>query len=296
MSSHLIRLCVGLVYSPICCITHSFCSRIPGQNLDIHILRTWKQNLIVMLLQLEAQYGLCRATESIQEVIRALNLTMRDVEEAWRVWRHNYVRATLHSGIFLPFPSHMTTSLNSSSGFIYIKARIRAACWRRHQGRSPAAFVGYQSLYPAFRYAETSSHDDQSWGFQAEGGILTQQDEVAMLDLGVGDYGSLTQLSEPQRQFTPAPSHTSTHAVPQQCQVSSQNTFVAAWDYPPPSYPPPHGHQQQQQPPLMPNVNAVPATGSPPVSPAVVAAVEVATRFLEAVNKAVNICIELNAM
>ena len=56
-----------------------------------------------MLLRLEAQYGLCRATESIQEVIRALNLTMRDVEEEWRIWRHEYVSATLRSGISLPF-------------------------------------------------------------------------------------------------------------------------------------------------------------------------------------------------
>ena len=68
-------------------------------------MRTSKQNFVVMLLRLEAQYGLCRATESIQEVIRALNLTMRDVEEEWRIWRHEYVCATLRSGISLPFSS-----------------------------------------------------------------------------------------------------------------------------------------------------------------------------------------------
>ncbi|KAH9038595.1 hypothetical protein EDB84DRAFT_1086835 [Lactarius hengduanensis] len=58
-----------------------------------------------MLLRLEGQHGPCRATESIQEVVRALDLTMRDVEEAWSVWRHEYVRATLRSGISPSLPS-----------------------------------------------------------------------------------------------------------------------------------------------------------------------------------------------
>jgi hypothetical protein len=205
-------------------------------------------------------------------------------------------------GAVFPFPSHMTTSLSSSSGFVYIKSRIRAACWRRYHGRSPAAFVGYQSLYPAFRYTVTPSINNQSSGWQAEGRSVTQADVVSTYhhtygNLGVGDYTSLAQPSDSQCQFTPAPSHTSTQTVPQQYHASPQSASVTvgAWDYAPPPYPPPHSYQSQQQP-LIPNVSAALATGSLPLSPAVVAAGEVATRFLEAVNKAVNICIELNAM
>ncbi len=56
-------------------------------------------------MRLQEQYGLCRATESIQEVVRALNLTMRDVEEAWHVWRNDCVRVILRNGTSLPFPS-----------------------------------------------------------------------------------------------------------------------------------------------------------------------------------------------
>ncbi|KAI9454571.1 hypothetical protein BJY52DRAFT_1225050 [Lactarius psammicola] len=267
---------------------------IPDHCFDVHVLRTSKQSLIVILLRLEEQHGPCRATESIQEVIRALNLTMRDVEEAWRVWRHDYVRVTLRSGISLPFPSHVTMSLSSSSGFAYIRARIGSACWRRHQGRSPAAFVGYQSLYPPFRYAGTSS-SEQPWGWQAEVGPVTQADEVSYQTyVDPGNYTSLAQPSTAQYpQFTPTSAHTPTHAASQQYHAPPQSASVGAWDYLPPPYPPPHGYQsqQQQQQPLTPSVNA----GSPPPSP-VTAAVEVATRFLEAVNKAVNICIELNAM
>jgi len=153
--------------------------------------------------------------------------------------------------------------------------------------------VGYQSLYPSFRYAGTPS-SDQPWGWQAEAGPGTQAVEVSTYNYtygNVGEYGSLAQPSDAQYpQFTP------THAVSQQYHASPQSASVGAWDYPPPPYPP-HGYQsqqqqQQQQQPLTPNVNAGPSS----LSPDVAAAVEVATRFLEAVNKAVNICIELNAM
>ena len=183
-------------------------------------------------------------------------------------------------------------SLSSSSGFVYIKSRIRAAWWRRHQGRSAAAFVGYQSLYPAFRYAVTPSINNLSWGGQADGGSVTRADAVSTYDhtygnLGVRDYSL----------FTPAPSHTSTHTVPQQYHASPQSASVGARDYPPPSHPPPLSYQSQQQPlPVIPNANAAQATRSLPLSPAVVTAGEVATRFLEAINKAVNICIELNTI
>ena len=194
----------------------------------------------------------------------------------------------------------MMTSLSSSQGFSYARMRIGAACWRRDQGRSPAAFVGYQSLYPPFRYAG-NSNTNQPWVLQAEGGPVTQADVVPTFHHGnLGDYTAIAQASEAQHlQFTPAPAHAPTHAQPvsRQYYVSPQSAAVGAWDYPPPSYPPTHGHQsQRQQQRLRPNVNTALASGSSRPEPAVVAAVEVATRFLEAVNKAVNICIELNAM
>ena len=102
--SPLLRLCVGPLLTPLCRVAHSFRCRIPWPCFDVHVLRTSKQKLVVKLTFLEGQYGPCRATESIQEVIRALNFTMNDVEEAWSVWRHEYVRNTLRNGI--SFPSH----------------------------------------------------------------------------------------------------------------------------------------------------------------------------------------------
>lgn len=55
-------------------------------------------------------------------------------------------------------------------------------------------------------------------------------------------------------------------------------------DYPPPPYPPANWKPPD------------PVPGSPPVSAGAAAAVEVAIRYLEAVNKAVGVCIELDAM
>lgn len=55
-------------------------------------------------------------------------------------------------------------------------------------------------------------------------------------------------------------------------------------DYPPPPYPPTNWKPPD------------PVPGSPPVTAAASAAAEVATRYLEAVQKAINICIDLDAM
>ncbi|KAH9057840.1 hypothetical protein EDB87DRAFT_1685805 [Lactarius vividus] len=245
---------------------------IPTHCFDVHVLRTLKQSFVAMLLHLEQQHGPCRATESIQEVVLALDLTMRDVEEAWSVWRHECVRVTLRSG------------------FAYIRLRIGSARWRRHHGRPPAAFVGYQSLYPPFRYAGNPP-SDQSWGWQAEAGPVTQAVEVSTYHQTHGNIGGYNPLSQTSNAQYPQFNYTPTHAVSQQYSAQPQNASVGAWDYLPPPYPPPTGYQSQQQQPS-PSVNAGPSS----LSSDVVAAVEVATRFLEAVNKAVNICIELNAM
>ena len=195
---------------------------------------------------------------------------------------------------FLPSSFHMTTSLRPSSGFAYSRARIGAACWRRHEGRPPAAFVGYESLYTPFRYAGTTT-TNQPCAWQAEGGPVTQADMDSKYYPG-NIVDAFAQASNAQRpQFTPVPAHISTHAqhVPQQHPASPQSATV---DYPPPSYPPPDRFKPQQRQSMMPpNVN-VNTLRLPRPSRAVVAAAEVATRFLEAINKAVNICIELNEM
>jgi hypothetical protein len=84
--------------------------------------------------------------------------------------------------------------------------------------------------------------------------------------------------------------------------TSPQTVSADSQKYPPPTGPPPHWRPQQQQPPPPPPAPALPydattpVPGSPLLAPQVAAAVEVATRYLEAVNKAVTICIELNVM
>ncbi|KAH9057851.1 hypothetical protein EDB87DRAFT_1628551 [Lactarius vividus] len=98
---------------------------ITGHSFDIHVLRALKQSFVVVLLHLEEEIGPCRATEPIQNIIRVLNLTMRDVEEAWRVWCHDHVRAALRSEhAFIP---------------------------ARYQGRPPTAFAECQSPGPTFQ-------------------------------------------------------------------------------------------------------------------------------------------------
>ncbi|KAH8991371.1 hypothetical protein EDB86DRAFT_3080012 [Lactarius hatsudake] len=234
-------------------------------------LKRLKQSFIVVLLRLEEEFG-CRATEPIQNIVRVLNSTMRDIEEAWRVWRHDHVRAALRSG------------------FASIRARI---CAGRYQGRSLAAFAEHQSPDPLSGYAGTPS--DQPGGAEARPGPVTQADEVSTYYDAHGNLGEHTSLAQPSdaqySQFT----HTSTNAVFEQFHALSRSASVGAWDYPPPPCPPPQSYQllqQQQQQQPTPNVDA----GPPSLSPAVEAAASVAMRFLEAVNRAVNIYLELNAM
>ncbi|KAH8979587.1 hypothetical protein EDB86DRAFT_3248302 [Lactarius hatsudake] len=236
-------------------------------SFDVDVLKRLKQSFIVVLLRLEEEFG-CRATEPIQNIVRVLNSTMRDIEEAWRVWRHDHVRAALRSG------------------FASIRARI---CAGRYQGRSPAAFAEHQSPDPLSGYAGTPS--DQPGGGEARPGPVTQADEVSTYYDAHGNLGEHTSLAQPSdaqySQFT----HTSTNAVFEQL---SRSASVGAWDYPPPPCPPPQIYQllQQQQQQPTPNVDA----GPPSLSPAVEAAASVAMRFLEAVNRAVNIYLELNAI
>jgi hypothetical protein len=75
---------------------------------------------------------------------------MRDVEEAWNVWRTTMF--VVHYRAVFPFPSHMTMSLSSSSGFVVHKITHSRRLLATLPRSPPAAFVGYQSLYPPFRY------------------------------------------------------------------------------------------------------------------------------------------------
>ncbi|KAH9006658.1 hypothetical protein EDB83DRAFT_2463014 [Lactarius deliciosus] len=239
-------------------------------SFDVDVLRRLKQSVVVVLLRLEEEFG-CRATEPIQNIVRVLNSTMWDIEEAWRIWRHDHVRATLQSG------------------FASIRARI---CAGRYQGRFPTAFAEYQSPNLLSGYARTPSNDRPGgWQAEARPGPVTQADEVSTYYDTHGNLGEHTSLAQPSdaqySQFT----HTSTNAVFEQFRALPRSAPVGAGDYPPPPCLPSQSYQLQQQQ-LTPNVNAEP----PSLSPAVEAAAEVAMRFLEAVNKAINICIELNAM
>ncbi|KAH9178384.1 hypothetical protein EDB89DRAFT_1171098 [Lactarius sanguifluus] len=235
-----------------------------GLSFDVDVLRRLKQSFIVVLLRLEEEFG-CRATEPVQNIIRVLNLTMRDIEEAWRVWRHDYIRAALRSG------------------FASIRARV---CAGQYQGRSPAALAEYQSPDPLSAYAGTPSNDQLGgWRAEARPGPVTQADGVSTYYDTHGNLGEPTSLAQPSNaqysQFT----YTSTNTVFEQFHALSRSASVGAGDCPPPPSLPPQGYQLQQLQQPTPNVNA----GPPSLSPAVEAAAEVATRFLEAVNKAINI-------
>jgi len=70
----------------------------PEHTFDVHVLRTFKRDLIALLTQLQA--SLPRPSEAINQVIFILNQTFRDVELSYLVWRHERVQTTLQHGMF----------------------------------------------------------------------------------------------------------------------------------------------------------------------------------------------------
>jgi hypothetical protein len=70
----------------------------PEHTFDVHVLRTFKRDLIALLTQLQA--SLPRPSEAINQVIFILNQTFRDVELSYLVWRQERVQSTLQHGVF----------------------------------------------------------------------------------------------------------------------------------------------------------------------------------------------------
>jgi len=72
-------------------------ARMPEHTFDVHVLRTFKRDLIALLTQLQA--SLPRPSEAINQVIFILNQTFREVELSYLVWRHERVQTTLQHGM-----------------------------------------------------------------------------------------------------------------------------------------------------------------------------------------------------
>ena len=108
MGSQLLSLYVGpFLTSTLFFIP--FGSRIPQDCFDVHVLRTLKQHIARLLTRPEIQQTSNNARDYIPEIIYALNMTFQDVEESWRVWRHDRVRTVLQSGTCLFIPKSNDT-------------------------------------------------------------------------------------------------------------------------------------------------------------------------------------------
>ena len=159
-----------------------------------------------MLIRLETERGPCRATESIQEVIRALNYTMRDVEEAWNVWRSDYVRATLRNGTPLPLPSHMTMLLRTSSGFAN-PCRLLATSPRPASGR----FRGIRVLVPSVPLRWDFQHHQPTLGCASRRGAGNTSGRCVRTESR--EYRRLSRLCTSERCST-SPNRSSAHPRP----------------------------------------------------------------------------------
>jgi hypothetical protein len=73
----------------------------PEHIFDVHVLRTFKRDLIAVLNQL--QVSLPRPNDAITYVIYMLDRAFHDVELLYLVWRHERVQDTLKHGIFYFF-------------------------------------------------------------------------------------------------------------------------------------------------------------------------------------------------
>lgn len=185
------------------------------------------------------------------------------------------------------------SDLAPRAGFQYARGRIQAAIWRRDRGRPAATFP---AVYPSFQFAgahnpspERQARSPQSPGSQGGSGSYFQQANnfgPAVPGATAPGWGG-PQSPQP---YTAHPLRNEPAALPQAGAMASYAPGFSPdgsgrmVDYPPPPYPPANWKPPD------------PVPGSPPVSAGAAAAVEVAVRYLEAVNKAVGVCIELDAM
>lgn len=203
----------------------------------------------------------------------------------------------------------MKPTLPHVAGFHYARDRIQAAIYRRERGRPAATFP---AIYPAFHFSGVSMNPSPER--QPRSVPPAQVDTSfypANTHVPAGPSSSSAPWS-PQPQsaqlYPPVQNNNTAYGrrnepAAQHPQVGSPTGFSPGFgqqgitgrlndhppphvdfDYPPPPYPPAHWRPPD------------PVPGSPPVPPAAAATVEVAIRYLEAVNKAINICIEFDAM
>jgi hypothetical protein len=204
--------------------------------------------------------------------------------------------------LFLSVGPGMKPTLPHVAGFHYARARIQAALWRRERGRPAATFP---AIYPAFQFSGVINPSPER---QPRSLPPTQVDTSFYQPSNYVPAGpSSVPWASPQPQAAQLfPVQNNTYArrnepATQPPQVGSVTAYSPGSgqegiigrlsdqppphvDYPPPPYPPAHWRPPD------------PVPGSPPVPAAAAATVEVAIRYLEAVNKAINICIEFDAM
>jgi hypothetical protein len=70
--------------------------RTPEHTFDIHVLRTFTRDLNGWIVRLQSTSP--DASETINQVIYALNHTFREVELSYRVWRNERVQSILQHG------------------------------------------------------------------------------------------------------------------------------------------------------------------------------------------------------
>jgi hypothetical protein len=203
--------------------------------------------------------------------------------------------------IISSFPAYQKgneTDPSPRAGFHYARARIQAALWRRERGRPAATFP---AIYPAFQFSGVMnpSPERQPRGLPpTQGGASFYQPNQPNTYVPPGPssapWASPTSPQPQAAQLFPVQNVSyppRNEAATQPPQVGAATGFSPAFgqppphvDYPPPPYPPAHWRPPD------------PVPGSPPVPAAATATVEVAIRYLEAVNKAINICIDFDAM
>ncbi|KAI0279300.1 hypothetical protein BGY98DRAFT_969736, partial [Russula aff. rugulosa BPL654] len=163
--------------------------------------------------------------------------------------------------------------------FHYARERIQAAIYRRERGRPAATFP---AIYPAFQFSGVMNPSPER---QPRSLPPTQVDTSFYPPSTHVPAGPSSAPWSPQPQAAQQYPIQPATQPPQQGITGRLNdpppTHV---DYRPPPFPPTHWRPPD------------PVPGSPPVPAAAAATVEVAIRYLEAVNKAINICIDFDAM
>jgi len=271
--------------------------RTPERDFDIHVLQTFTNELNRWIVRLQPPTGPAPANETINQVIYALNNTYRDVERQYRVWRNDRIQTILqHGKIFFFFFTYQRRTESypvPRVGFTYARTRIEAALWRRERGRPPATFP---AIYPAYNFSGVMNPSLERQ--HRSDGSYYQPMTYPPAGPSTASWGSpqpqaaqhypIQNNTYPGRSVSAAPAPVAVYpqGFGQEAVTGRVNDHPRPHvDYPPPPYPPP----AQWRPPD-------PVPGSPPIPAEAGMAEEVAIRYLEAVNKAISICIEFGAM